>query len=651
MPSQFFGLNIAYTGLLNSNAAINTTANNIANAETEGYSRQQVNSQAAEALRVWTTYGCAGAGVDTLSIERIHDEFYDSKYWHNNTKAGEYAMKEYYMLQIEDYFKDDSTIEGFTTVFQKMMDGMAEMQKNPASDSTRAQFIGLAGNTCEYFRSMANSMEQVQKDANSELKLKIDEVNSIASELATINKQINVIELSGSKANELRDKRTLLIDRLSAIMEVDAREYPITDTNDPDRKTGGWQYIVKLSDGMTLVDTDSYNTLTCIARTQDEKANQSDIDGLYDVYWVTNINTGALGDKFNIYNPSIGGEIKGLVQIRDGNNGENFHGTVTSVAGNRVSDTTDKHYGQKKITVSVTADFLKDMDKCKLSNTGGSIVLANEEYYYTDWTYNRDDDGNVTYDIWIDEDKNGAVLTGLKTGKEAEMGRAISYQGVPYYQQQLNEWVRIFSNAFNSILKDGYTKDGLAGVPLFVGDHAVDEEQWLFEGPEYKKYAEGADKLFGPTNDYAVSVNKDDDSYYMLTAKNFNILSAMIDDSGLLATKTDAASGTDDYSNVLRLNDMVKNNKVASYRGAATQEFLTCILSDVALNSKNAQTFKQNYENIGKSINNQRISISGVDNDEEAMDLIKYQNAYTMASKMIQTLSEVYDRLILETGV
>ena len=77
MPSQFFGLNIAYTGLLASNAAMNTTSNNIANVQTEGYSRQQVTQQASNALRVFQTYGCAGAGVETLAIERVRDEFYD----------------------------------------------------------------------------------------------------------------------------------------------------------------------------------------------------------------------------------------------------------------------------------------------------------------------------------------------------------------------------------------------------------------------------------------------------------------------------------------------------------------------------------------------------------------------------------------------
>ena len=68
MPSQFFGLQIAYSGLKASNASLNTTANNIANAQTVGYSRQLVSQQASNALRTFATYGCAGAGVDTIAI-------------------------------------------------------------------------------------------------------------------------------------------------------------------------------------------------------------------------------------------------------------------------------------------------------------------------------------------------------------------------------------------------------------------------------------------------------------------------------------------------------------------------------------------------------------------------------------------------------
>lgn len=636
MPSQFFGLNIAYTGLLNSNAGLNTTSNNISNAETEGYSRQEVNSQAAEALRVWTTYGCAGAGVETLSIERVHDEFYDTKYWNNNTKTGEYSMKEYYMKQVEDYFKDDSTIEGFSTIFNHFSAALAEVKKNPAANSTKAQFVGFAANLCEYFNSMASSMEQVQKDINSEIKLKIDEINSLASEIATINKQINVIEISGGTANELRDKRTLLLDEMSSIVNIDAKEYPIIDSNDPDRETGGHQFIVKIAGGQTLIDTSDYNTLACIARSTEEKVNQSDIDGLYDTFWVTNTMTGALGDEFNLHNTLLGGELQGLVELRDGNNAENFVGKIVAVE--QTTETDAEGHVIREITVAATRDYLKDLNKCTLSDTGGNITIANQEYYYDGWAYHYDETtGEYTYTFKIDETKSEAPVSGAKVGKEAEVGIAISYQGIPYYQQQLNEWCRIFSGVFNNILLNGYSSEGEKGVLLFTGDHATDEDQFMFT----KQYNTGT------TEDVDVR----DDSYYWLTAKNFTILTAMIDNADLLATKKDPSAGTDAYDNVGALIDMTTNKKVANYRGAATAEFLTCVLSDVALNAKNANTFCKNYTNIGNSINNQRISISGVDSDDEAVNLVKYQNAYTLASKMIQTLTEVYDRLILETGV
>ena len=66
---------------------------------------------------------------------------------------------------------------------------------------------------------------------------------------------------------------------------------------------------------------------------------------------------------------------------------------------------------------------------------------------------------------------------------------------------------------------------------------------------------------------------------------------------------------------------------------------------------EHANTFQKTYEGLKTSIDNQRSSVSGVDKDEEAVSLVKYQNSYTLASKMIQTLTEIYDQLILNTGV
>lgn len=639
MPSQFFGLNIAYTGLLASNAAMNTTSNNIANVQTEGYSRQQVTQQAANALRVFQTYGCAGAGVETLAIERVRDEFYDGRFWDNNAQLGEYDMKQYYMQQLETYFDDDGKSTGFKTIFdQLMITGMQALLKDPNSATAKSQFVGYAGALTEYFNGMAGNLEKVQKDINQEIKLKVDQINSLAGEIASLNKQINTIELAGTKANELRDRRTLLIDELSKIVDVEVKETPIIDANNENRETGANRYMVKIAGGQMLVDGSDYNGLECVARTSYEKVNQTDIDGLYEVYW-------ADGQKFNLYNASMGGDLAGLIQMRDGNNGENFTGQVTATG----TTTTADGKTHDTVTVKVTKAYLQDLNKCNLSDQGGVIDLGNQEFYYDSWEYTceYDANGNPTYTYTFtlsDSEKNPRGITNDRVGKKAEIGTDLSYQGIPYYMNQMNEWIRTFSQKFNDILTSGYSGNGDPGVKMFTGNKATGGEQFLLDDAA-KRY----DKQEKKNSKVTVKVN--DDSYYRLTAKNFDILDAMEQDPSLMANRKNASDGVEQNDLLNDLKNLATDKSKMSFRGCNASEFLQCILSDVALNASRANTFYASFKDISNTIDNQRISISGVDEDEEAVNLVKYQNGYNLASKMIQTLTEIYDRLILETGV
>ena len=96
---------------------------------------------------------------------------------------------------------------------------------------------------------------------------------------------------------------------------------------------------------------------------------------------------------------------------------------------------------------------------------------------------------------------------------------------------------------------------------------------------------------------------------------------------------------------------MKSDQSVMSFRGGSAQDFLESMLAEVALNTERATTFSDNAEARALSVSNQRESISGVDREEETVKLVKYQHAYNLSSKVIQVLSEVYNRLILETGV
>ncbi len=660
MSSQFFGLNIAYSGLLASNANLNTTANNIANVQTEGYSRQEVDTQAAYPIRTFQRYGCAGAGVDTLSVERIRDGFYDQKYWNNNSKLGEYNMKQYYMRELEDYFYDSGTNGGFAQIYDKLMTtALQELMKDPGSSTAKSQFVGYAGQLTDYFNQIVGNLQNVQKDVNSEIKIKIDDINSIAGEIATLNEQITTIEMGGQKANELRDRRDLLVDRLSEIVDVETEELPVYDKNDPTRETGAYRYIVKIAGGQPLVDAKEHNKLICVAREDYEKVNMTDINGLYNVYWEN-------GEKFNLANARLGGELRGLIEMRDGNNSEYFSGTVIDTEVNKYPDKDGNLHDT--VTVQVTADYLTDLNKCNLSDQGGIINLGNKEYYYDSWSYNVsiDGSGNATYTYKFvlsnDPELNPKHITNDRKGKPAKIGDDYKFEGVPYYMKQLNEWVRTFAEKFNDILKSG---DDNTGMIMFTGDMATDNDQYFFPDQKdengvqttwradtlLRAYNSNVDATKQSTYGTNVTVDVSEDSYYKLTAENFTLLTAMLNDPGLMTNRFSTADGVEQNDLIEALKNITSEKDVLSFRGGTASGFLEGVLSDVALNASAANTGVESYTTVQKAIGNVRLSVSGVDEDEEAVNLVKFQNAYNLSSKMISVFNEIYRRLILETGV
>ena len=617
MASTFFGLDIAYTGVQAANAKLNTTANNIANVDTKGYTRQEATQVASDALRISQSYGMAGTGVTVTDINQVRNEFYDVKYWQSQTNLGQYDMKMYYMYQIEDYFTDKDTVEGFEPIFSAMFDSLEEVYKQAGTPSTKTQFIGAAGDLCEYFNAQATNLEKLQLGVNEEIKNKVDEINSIAEQIATLNKQINTIEVNHLRANELRDKRNLLIDQLSKIVDVEVRETPIYTTPGGSEKSGIYTYEVSIAGGQILVQGYEYNTLECVARSAEEKVNQSDADGLFEIKWSNTMD-------FNLYGANLGGELKGLIEVRDGNNEEYFHGTTKSVKPN--SD------GTYEVTIEVpNKDYLTDMNKCTLPDSG-QLTLVNTKYKYSGFEF----DGTKnppTYTFKIEREAGQADPT-IFDGKEARVGTKVDYQGIPYYQEQMNEWVRIFAKAMNDIEKTAVDEEGNPAEVLFTAKDKVN-------GTEIKFDANLADNTY----------KSSDSDYYRLTAGNISVNNEMVKDASKFGTTVDIKKGGD-AQDVTELLLTVRDDKnKVNFRGCSAKEFLQCITSDIALSANNAKTFTENYTNINKSVSQTRLSISGVDNDEEALHLVKFQEAYNLSAKVMQIMTEIYDRLILQTGV
>jgi flagellar hook-associated protein 1 FlgK len=432
--------------------------------------------------------------------------------------------------------------------------------------------------------------------------------------------------MTGARANELRDKRDVLVDELSKIISVETKETPIVDESQPDRETGATRFQIWVGSAYELVDTYEYKQMICVSRDDDGAVNQNDVKGLFDIKWgganyKDGDNVNELSD-FALDSKLIGGELQGLLAMRDGNNYQYFHGKSQVTDGTTgVNGVVQHPDGTVTMSVKVEADYLKNMTKATIPEDG-TIKVGAKTYKYDSWEY----DGNDVYTFTLDP----STLSSLPDeGKNVSIGYSNSYQGIPYYMAQMNEWIRQFSDAFNQIMVSGYTSDSLEGVNVFSA--VMDNNS----AAEYS-YEELT----------TLSANK---GYYKVRAGNFTVSSVLLDNSDRLATKADITEGESEFGNLAKLKEMLDTKRV--FRGATSGEFLTKVLGDVALNKSNSNTLEETYTSLENTIGNQRLSDSGVDEDEEASNLVKFQNAYTLSSKMIQTLTEIYDRLILQTGV
>ena len=212
MPNTFFGMTIGASGLFASNAAINTTAHNISNINTKGYTRQSVSQEAGFAIRVYKPYGAVGTGVAMVDISQARSQYYDERYRHNNAQCGQY---------------ENLNTEGFIAEYNNLFKTIDALKSDPSSEVKRGQMLSYLSSVCNYFNTLSTNMQNTQNDINEEIKSSVSSINTMAEQIASLNKQINTIEASGGTANDLRDTRNLIVDQLSCYADVTVNEREI----------------------------------------------------------------------------------------------------------------------------------------------------------------------------------------------------------------------------------------------------------------------------------------------------------------------------------------------------------------------------------------------------------------------------------------
>jgi len=298
MGGSFFGLNVARSGLFASQRALTVTGHNIANANTPGYSRQRVEIVQSLPTVLPGGQGMLGSGVDTQHISNIRNEFLDYKYWSENQSYGEWNARSGVLETIETIV-NEPTDSGIRTVMDQYFAALQELSTKPEDLTVRALVRERGIALSETINLMGSQLEKLQSDLDFEIKTVVDEINGYADQLAKLNEQIFRYELGGNKANDLRDQRTLVLDKLSELVPVDAYE----------DSQGRMQVMLK---GKLLVSHITANHLTTEQRAYGDKNNESDVENLSDVVW-------ADGSAFI----ADGGKLRGLLDMRDSSSDNN----------------------------------------------------------------------------------------------------------------------------------------------------------------------------------------------------------------------------------------------------------------------------------------------------------------------------------------
>lgn len=220
MRSTFFGIETMRRAILTQRRVMDTIGHNVANAATEGYSRQRVTLATTRPFpypglnKLWGA-GQIGTGVVTAQIERIRDQFIDKQIRIGTTNQGRTEVEKNTLSQVENAFLEPSTEQGFSSTVTAFFAAWQELSKRPDNTAARNQVVSTANSAIDVINHVDQTLREIRIDLNGQLKKDVAEVNRILHEIAYLNPEIAKVFTMGDMPNDLLDKRDLLLDELA----------------------------------------------------------------------------------------------------------------------------------------------------------------------------------------------------------------------------------------------------------------------------------------------------------------------------------------------------------------------------------------------------------------------------------------------------
>lgn len=294
MAGLFDTLGTATRGLAVVQSGIATTGHNIANADTEGYSRQR--SVLQTTLPQQTNSGWIGTGVEQVSVERVVDRFVGDRLIRETSRQATLDTQASIYRQMESVVSstDGEGLAGDLTKFFDALDDLSNAS-DLGQSATRTSLLASAGSLVDSIHRYDEQLRGLQRDADRGIAGLVGEVNAISREIAALNQKIAAAEVTGP-ANDLRDQRDQLVLALAEKVDVTL----VSDNQG--------MLSVRISGGLPLVDKDIAATLEAVV----DSSNPNPFDPSFSKVFYN-----GAGNYFDASALLRGGELGGLIEARD----------------------------------------------------------------------------------------------------------------------------------------------------------------------------------------------------------------------------------------------------------------------------------------------------------------------------------------------
>ena len=231
MRSTFYGLDIASKGLFVAQRQLDVMGHNVANANTEGYSRQRFITAAVPAPGVMGKFapmskGQVGHGVETLSLDQIRDRFLDRQYRQEVAKTSYWDTRASALYYVEDVFNGTADTR-LDAIISRFFNSAQELTKNPTDQSIRTTLLKSAEHLTTVMHEYHSQLVDLMYQQDYMLTVQADVINQYSKQIAALNDSILRFEQGGQIANDLRDHRNLLLDKLATLVDISYEEMGI----------------------------------------------------------------------------------------------------------------------------------------------------------------------------------------------------------------------------------------------------------------------------------------------------------------------------------------------------------------------------------------------------------------------------------------